>query len=625
MTQRVVNYTYGTGNPVLPDGSTDVRDGIDNLQSFDIFMNADEDTYNQRDGEIVKTLAGAVRSVGVQRIGDFTAGCTVTARNQGVLYETDGTVYVWIGALPKVVPPASSPATTGGISPSGDWVDVGDASAYYRISSELIMADGLSKIGSTSYAGLRAYSGGAALIFVYGRTNVFDRSSGIFDLDISDTTSADNDGTILVDELGRRWKRRFFGDAMATWFGAATGVNSAAAIQKAVNACQSVHVEGHESGSYLIESKIDVPTGHVLKGDGEKTRFSKVFSGDVFDAGELSLLKDFVLLGNGATRAGRGVIITTGENAPDRGRQILDNVRILDTQSYCVDYVNGGAPAIGYRSVLKHCEFRVYDNAVPAVRWPDEPTTGGNRKLIDCDAASGPLLDTGGCDNGTVSECVAGADIPGGVPSIIFRPGSKKITLTGNRLASGGINTDINGENHTFAGNIIAGPVSVNASAKGVRFDSSNVVDGQVTNNATSKDCFVDIGSTNYTPGWFGATTNPVIGSGTLIGRYSVTGRRVTIEILISMGSTTMFGSGIWTFSAPFAASNAPQGNPVEYVGSCYALNSGVNFQVGAAFLEPGSSAIKLVFGGASNLASNTNPFTWKNGDYMRISLSYFI
>ena len=46
MTQRVVNYTYGTGNSVLPDGSIDVRDGIDNLQSMDVFMNAPEDTYN---------------------------------------------------------------------------------------------------------------------------------------------------------------------------------------------------------------------------------------------------------------------------------------------------------------------------------------------------------------------------------------------------------------------------------------------------------------------------------------------------------------------------------------------------------------------------------------------------
>lgn len=142
MTQRVVNYTYGTGNPVLPDGSVDVRDGIDNLQSLDIFMNADEDTYNQRDGDIVKTRAGAVRSVGVQRVGDFTTGCAVTERNQGVLYEPDGTVYVWLGALPKVVPAASSPATTGGIGPTG-WLDIGDAS----LRAELAGTGGSSLIG----------------------------------------------------------------------------------------------------------------------------------------------------------------------------------------------------------------------------------------------------------------------------------------------------------------------------------------------------------------------------------------------------------------------------------------------------------------------------------------------
>lgn len=136
MTQRVVNYTYGTGNPVLPNGSIDVRDGIDNLQSFDVFMNAYEDNYNQRNGNVVKTLSGAVRSIGIQRIGDFTTGCTVTERNQGVLYESGNTVYVWMGILPKVVPSGSSPSTTGGISSSA-WVDVGDASAYTRITDEL--------------------------------------------------------------------------------------------------------------------------------------------------------------------------------------------------------------------------------------------------------------------------------------------------------------------------------------------------------------------------------------------------------------------------------------------------------------------------------------------------------
>ena len=148
MTQRVVNYTYGTGNPVQPNGSIDVRDGIDNLQSFDVFMNADEDTYNQRDGEIVKTLAGAVKSVGIDRVGDFTSGCTVTDRNQGVLYETDGTVFVWLGALHKVGPPASSPETTGGIGPSG-WLDIGDAS----LRGDLAESDGSALIGDVQQDG----------------------------------------------------------------------------------------------------------------------------------------------------------------------------------------------------------------------------------------------------------------------------------------------------------------------------------------------------------------------------------------------------------------------------------------------------------------------------------------
>lgn len=148
MTQRFVNYTYGTGNPVLPDGSIDVRDGVDNLQSFDIFMNADEDTYNQRDGEIVKTLAGAVRDIGIPIVGNFTDGCTVTQSNQGV-QEIGGSVYRWAGVIPKTVPAGSSPATTGGIGPAG-WVDVGDAS----LRTDLASPYGVFLVGGTQVSRL---------------------------------------------------------------------------------------------------------------------------------------------------------------------------------------------------------------------------------------------------------------------------------------------------------------------------------------------------------------------------------------------------------------------------------------------------------------------------------------
>lgn len=54
----------------------------------------------------------------------FTAGYTITQRNEILLF--DGEWYRWDGVLPKTVPAASSPSTTGGIS-SGAWVSVGDA------------------------------------------------------------------------------------------------------------------------------------------------------------------------------------------------------------------------------------------------------------------------------------------------------------------------------------------------------------------------------------------------------------------------------------------------------------------------------------------------------------------
>lgn len=57
-------------------------------------------------------------------IGDFTAGFTITARQQIALF--NGEWYRWDGALPKVVAPGSTPIGTGGIA-QGAWLSVGDA------------------------------------------------------------------------------------------------------------------------------------------------------------------------------------------------------------------------------------------------------------------------------------------------------------------------------------------------------------------------------------------------------------------------------------------------------------------------------------------------------------------
>lgn len=145
----------------------------------------------------------------------FEAGCFITDPSEIVYSIGDGEYYRWDGDLPKQVTAGSTPQSTGGIG-EGAWVSVGDAS----LRSEFNDADGVALVGSTNYDGIRNYTGQRGKISAYGRENIFDGGVGVFVLDASDASSADNGGTILIDSLGRRWKRQYSGDVDVVWFGA---------------------------------------------------------------------------------------------------------------------------------------------------------------------------------------------------------------------------------------------------------------------------------------------------------------------------------------------------------------------------------------------------------------------
>lgn len=57
----------------------------------------------------------------------------------------------------------------------------------------------------------------------------------------------------------------------------------------------------------------------------------------------------------------------------------------------------------------------------------------------------------------------------------------------------------------------------------------------------------------SYTVSWTASTTNPVLGNGTLSGKYIQAGKLVIVEILLTAGSTTTFGSGLMSLSLPAA------------------------------------------------------------------------
>jgi hypothetical protein len=105
----------------------------------------------------------------------------------------------------------------------------------------------------TDYTALRAYAGTAKRITITGYLVTLAPSgiAGTFVRDDSDTTTADNGGTVIVTAGSKRWKRVYAGPVHVTWFGAdRTGVaNSTSALQAAHAASREVH---YPSGTYKI-------------------------------------------------------------------------------------------------------------------------------------------------------------------------------------------------------------------------------------------------------------------------------------------------------------------------------------------------------------------------------------
>jgi hypothetical protein len=62
--------------------------------------------------------------------------------------------------------------------------------------------------------------------------------------------------------------------------------------------------------------------------------------------------------------------------------------------------------------------------------------------------------------------------------------------------------------------------------------------------------------ASTYTPNWTGSTTNPVLNNGTITGKYIVVGKMCWVEVIITMGSSTTYGSGTWSVSVPVTSAS---------------------------------------------------------------------
>ena len=123
-----------------------------------------------------------------------------------------------------------------------------------------------------------------------------------------------------------------------------------------------------------------------------------------------------------------------------------------------------------------------------------------------------------------------------------------------------------------------------------------------------------------YTVSWTAGTTNPAIGNGTLIGRYTQIGKTVMGSIYLKCGSTTTYGSGAWLFGLPKTVANS--GTP--YLGTFTILDIGYIFYSGAVNIYPGIVISNFVRDNdGSGILSSTTPHTWAVNDELKVAFTY--
>ena len=362
-----------------------------------------------------------------------------------------------------------------------------------------------------------------------------------------------------------------------------------------------------KAGTYLTDG-LTVPADTFVYGDGSASVLKKRSNGDTITLGLRSTLSNFKIDGDGATYTGRGVVVSSG--TPDNNSWVsIQHLVIADTNSYCLEFTTANA---GYFSEVIGGKFNVYNNTVEAIKLPTVEAANGNRRFIGVMAGASSIIDLGGSDNTTVIGCEGSG--------ITYSATTKKARVIGNRIASA-TSLTFDGTSNVFGGNVCtATSVTLNAGLASLQMYGNNFGSGvSFTDNATAangNDIYSP--SQTYTPVWTGGS--PTIGDGSLNGQYSRRGQYAKVNIQLTGGSTTTWGSGAWTFSLPYSASR-------NFTGSAYIEDaSGVSVYVGVAYLVSGSNAVYVVTNGStSSYVGSASPMAWAQSDKLYIDIEYLI
>jgi hypothetical protein len=128
----------------------------------------------------------------------------------------------------------------------------------------------------------------------------------------------------------------------------------------------------------------------------------------------------------------------------------------------------------------------------------------------------------------------------------------------------------------------------------------------------------------SYTPS-FQTVSNPqpVLGNGTITGRYRRVGDSLEVQVTLEVGSTTTFGTGSFRFTIPSFAqidnSKLSNSNGKATVGEAYLYDSSTNltYVITAASASGGNTTTFELVSNQGNTVANGTPISFANNDFI--------
>jgi hypothetical protein len=156
-------------------------------------------------------------------------------------------------------------------------------------------------------------------------------------------------------------------------------------------------------------------------------------------------------------------------------------------------------------------------------------------------------------------------------------------------------------------------PSTINATTMAGALDlgsTGQLVFPATQNASAGANTLDDYEEGSWTPSWT-ASSNPSAGNATIACRYTKNGRGVSASFLYTMGSTTTYGSGFWSFSLPFTMVDS-----FSSTGSSLWGNDATGgYKVGINVPVSTTQTVFMDVTSIGSLWSATTPHTWAVSD----------